>query len=97
MVALSETRQGKRGSALDRCFPPTHENRYGAMSHALFLLQGEEFQTKTPGREQLARKVGQCLYSDSRYPEAECLFQEVLRQQGSRLEENPRAGALWNG
>ncbi|KAL4820487.1 hypothetical protein BDW67DRAFT_192467 [Aspergillus spinulosporus] len=68
----------KAGQHLKDVFPESRpENRH--------ILGHEQFQDRTPDREKLAQKVGQSLYSDGRYREAEVLFREVLETRRARL------------
>lgn len=77
-----------------RCYRP----------HALSILHSEEFQVKTQDREKIAQIVGQYLYSDGRYREAEILLNETLEKKSQILEDDDPeilssmewvAGALW--
>ncbi|KAL4981636.1 hypothetical protein BDW68DRAFT_196207 [Aspergillus falconensis] len=79
----------KAGRHLKDVFPESKpENRVlwrRCLPHAQHILGHEQFQARTPDREELAQKVGQSLYSDGRYREAEVLFREVLETRRARL------------
>lgn len=79
----------KAGQHLKDIFPESKpENRMlwrRCLPHAQHILGCEQFQARTPDREKLVQKVGQSLYSDGRYREAEVLFREVLETRRARL------------
>ncbi|CAG7990293.1 unnamed protein product [Penicillium salamii] len=96
----------KSGQRLREVFPPSkHEHRAlwrSYLPHAQYILQSKILQKLD--WEELAQKVAHCLYSDSRYQEAEILFREVLQEKRQRLNtEDPQiisctewiAGTLW--
>ncbi|KAL5003223.1 hypothetical protein BDV10DRAFT_155931, partial [Aspergillus recurvatus] len=79
----------KAAQHLRDVFPASKpENRVlwrSCLPHALHILGHEQLQARTPDRERLAQKVGQSLYSDGRYREAEALFREVLEARRAQL------------
>ncbi|KAL4864733.1 hypothetical protein BDV12DRAFT_200811 [Aspergillus spectabilis] len=79
----------KTGQQLKDTFPASKpENRVlwrSYLPHAQHILGHEQFQARTLDREELAQKVGQSLYSDGRYREAEVLFREILEERKAQL------------
>ncbi|KAL4950439.1 hypothetical protein BDW69DRAFT_187374 [Aspergillus filifer] len=75
------------------------------LPHAQHILEHEYLQARTRDREELAYKVGQSLYSDGRYREAEVLFHEVWQERKAQLGPEHRdtlecfeglVATLWN-
>ncbi|KUL81419.1 hypothetical protein ZTR_09656 [Talaromyces verruculosus] len=83
---------GRAGQRLMQILPGyVQENRpiwRSFLPHALSVLHSEEFQAKIPDRERIAQRVGQYLYGDGRYREAEILFSEVLDQKRNTLKDD---------
>jgi nucleoside phosphorylase/tetratricopeptide (TPR) repeat protein len=72
----------KTGARLKSIFPDDdYRNRRlwrEYLPHAQSFLRSKEFCNLGDERMELQQKVGQCLYSDGRYNEAEALFLEIL-------------------
>ncbi|GKZ75538.1 hypothetical protein AnigIFM56816_000191 [Aspergillus niger] len=84
---------------LNWTFPSvTYENRRlwrKYLHHALFLLRGSP-RSSIWDREELVWKIGQCLYHDGRYYEAENIFRKILeRQKGMVGDSVGTATATW--
>lgn len=72
----------KAVAQLDRIFPnENHDNRQvwrNYLPHALYLVNGTEFQAHKDNHDAFLARIGSCLENDGRYAEAEVLFLNVL-------------------
>lgn len=79
----------KTADRLNEFFPDDdHKNRTlwrEYLPHVQSVMQDEEFQKQIENHEELLEKVGECLYEDGRYNEAEALFMEVLNMRQVKL------------
>jgi nucleoside phosphorylase len=70
------------GARLKSIFPDDHYRNQRlwreCLPHAQSFLRSKEFHTQGGERVELQQKVGQCLYRDGRYNEAEALFLDIL-------------------
>jgi tetratricopeptide (TPR) repeat protein len=61
------------------------------LPHARSILQRKEFDNQGNKRVELQQKVGQCLYRDGRYNEAEVLFLKILENnKETRGQDHPK-------